>query len=293
MNLDAVATTLMPGACRWWRVRLALVAVLALASLAGCASPPAPLPVEEPNAGTPKTTTYAWGLSDCEFIIVRAQVPVKTAQALLPPGFAPAPSSLAVGSGGAEFHMDVYDCAGGIDLDGHKRDDVAYASFYVPVIPPDELREDGYGAYFVKLDTLELDDDRREALLEAGFPIHGGQSHVTPDPTGTTWDGFADLRDGTKGTGGFILRGATMAPTEPSGELPFVEYTPLAEGGLARWHARLHDSEIAAGTGTVLVSGFAAEVLGSRNPAEPIPVEFLAGTWNLDEADVTFPIAWP
>ncbi len=286
---EAPTRLFFPGPAWVAMNRVGLVALLLVFGLAGCASTPtadgpAPLPPLEAEA-----TTLAWGLSDCSFVIASATVAASAVQGLLPDGFAPAPAR----SGDpaeAEFHMDAYECEGGIDLDGSTREAVLYGSYYIPAVPPDELRVAGVDAYFVKLDTLELDDDRRETLQEAGFPIHGGQGHVTQ--TGPTWDGFLDL-GGAGGSGGFILRGTATDASAPSGELPFVEYTPLAEGGLARWQARLHDSEIVAGSGFVLVTGLPSQVLGSMNPAQPIPVEFIAGTWNLDQANVTFPIAWP
>ncbi|MHB1261634.1 MAG: hypothetical protein ACYC2H_07940 [Thermoplasmatota archaeon] len=64
----------------------------------------------------------------------------------------------------------------------------------------------------------------------------------------------------------------------------------MAGGGLAKWHARLHDATLAEGVGMLTPSpGLASEIAGADQRA----VQFLAGTWNLDEATVTFPLAWP
>lgn len=266
--------------------RLQWVLLLAVLALAGCASPP-PDELAPPQSGP---TTYPWGLMECDFVIARVPLPPETLQPLLPEGFAP----LVVGDQGgamgiaptAELHLDAYECRHGIAFDGSPVALPRYGSFYIPVVPPLELREPGYEAYFVKLDTLQSDDNTRAVLEAGGLPVHEGDAEVRPDPLGI-WTATLELEGG----GGFQLQaGIVGPPTEQEAPLPFIEFTPLGGGGLARWHARLHDATFHEGIAQLTPSpGLAAEVAGS----ETRTVQFIAGTWNLDEADVTFPIAWP
>jgi hypothetical protein len=257
--------------------------LLAALLLAGCLSPPA-APAGPAAATGP--ATHAWGLSECAFAIARVAVPAAALQPLLPEGFAPAPSDLpgVAGAPGAELHLDAYVCKAGVGLDGSPLQEVQYGSYYVPAIPPAALKEPGYDAYFVKLQHLVPDAARREALAAGGLPALNGSATVTS--LGPRWTARLALG----GAGGFSLDGVAQ-PANPQGApLPFIEYTPLAKGGLARWHARLHDATLASGDGVLrLAPGKMRDLVG----ADEVPVRFLAGTWNLDHADVTFPLPWP
>lgn len=261
---------------------LAAVAVFGL--LAGCASD-ASEPVTDAVADGP--TTHEWGLVDCDFVIVRVPAAPEDLQPLLPPGFTPAVSGEAAFAGlpTAEFHLDAYECRHGVAFDGSPIAFQKYGSFYVPVVPPEALREPGVDAYFVKLDTLQSDENTRAAFEAAGLPVHEGDAKVEPGI------GVWTVELGMGGAGGFVLEEGVVGPaSDQAAPLPFIEFTPVAGGGLARWHARLHDATFREGLGLFTPSpGLASEVAGP----ERRPVQFLAGTWNLDEADVTFPIAWP
>jgi len=255
-----------------------------LVLLAGCLS--AGPAVEEPSAAF-REQTHLWGLVDCAFVIVRLPVAPEAVQPLLPPGFTPVVSGSA-GVGGvptAEFHVDAYDCRHGIAFDGSPVAFQKYGSFYVPVVPPQELREPGVDAYFVKLDTLQSDENTRLAFAAAGLPVHDGGVEVGAGLG--IWKAELTMDGG----GGFVLENGVVGPPSAQGApLPFIEFTPLAGGGLARWHARLHDATFVEGAGLFTPSpGLAAEIAGG----DQRPVQFLAGTWNLDEANVTFPVAWP
>jgi hypothetical protein len=273
----------MPLRRAWPAVRAA--ALLAVLLLAGCLSATG----EEPPSPPVGPATHAWGLAECAFVIARVPVAPEAVQPLLPQGFAPLLVAPDAGVGvvpTAEFHLDAYECRHGIAFDGSPVALPRYGSFYVPVVPPEQLREPGYGAYFVKLDTLQSDDNTRAVFAAAGLPVHEGDAQAGPG-LGGLWGAQLAFDEG----GGFVLRaGIVGQPTAQGAPLPFIEFTPLAGGGLARWHARLHDATFYDGVGQLTPSpGLAAEVAGSDQRT----VRFLAGTWNLDEADVTAPIAWP
>lgn len=258
------------------------VAVLfAVAMAAGC--------LDHPAGEAPTTITYQWGLSDCQYVIAVATVPRDRLAPLLPSGFEARPARASVPGAGlgedlGELHADAYTCAGGVGLDGRPLREVEYGSFYVPVEPPAALREPGYEAYFVKLDFLAPDALRTPALSEAGLPAHGGEANAA-SADGIHWTAFLDMPH----VGRFGFEGVAGPPEAQAAPLPFVEHSPLDAGGLAVWHARLHDATFGAGAGTMTLEGPMAEVAG----APTVPVTFSAGAWNLDEADVTFPVAWP
>jgi hypothetical protein len=252
--------------------------VLAVAVLlAGC--------LGSPGHGD-EPATYRWGLDGCRFVIAVIPVETAVAQRLVPAGFTPRPSSLAAvpGAPGAEVHADAYDCADGTALDGSRLDDVHYGSFYVPVDPPEELREPGYEAAFVKLDFLAWDPGALRTLRDGGLPAYAGTAIVVG--TGNQIDAALSMQGGS----GFRLMGAFGPAASQDGVLPFIEHTPLdgGAGGLATWHARLHDASFATGTGVLTVDGPMADVVGAR-----VAVQFSTGTWHLDQADLAFPIAWP
>lgn len=259
-------------------MRAAVLAVL----LAGCL---APVPAGgAPPAASP--ATYAWGLADCAYVIAIVPVDAGALAAVLPEGFTPLPGRVALPGRDAELHLEAYRCAEGVDLDGGALADVAYASAYVPVEPPPELREDGYDAYFVKLDFLVPDAPRRTTLAAAGLPARAGSAEVALAPA------RASAAVALEGAGAWTFEGVAGPEDGQDAPLPFVEHTPVADGrGLARWHARLHDATFASGAGVVTFEG--ASWMRDVAGADRVPAAFLAGAWNLDEADVAFPIAWP
>jgi hypothetical protein len=261
---------------------LRLAPLLVVLALAGCATPqPGPAP------GAP--ATHPWGLSHCAFVIANVAADPAKLAARLPPGFRLANGTLSGLPAGAraEVALDAYRCETGIGFAGNLTD-VSYGSHYASIVPPDALREKGYEAYFVKWDPLIPDAARRDALVAAGLSAHGGDAKVAlADVPGGGSQVDATLRfdDG----GGFRLVGTTGAATAQGAPLPFMEYTPLSHGGLARWHARLHDARIASGQGVVEISTpWVRDVVG----ADRAPATFIAGEWNLDEADVAWPVAW-
>ncbi|MEA3137346.1 MAG: hypothetical protein QOC71_1627, partial [Thermoplasmata archaeon] len=247
----------MPLARAWPAVRAApLLGILLLAGcLAATPDPPAPM------ASGP--TTHQWGLVECDFVIARVPVAPEDVQPLLPQGFTPVLAAPDAGAGlvpTAEFHLDAYECRHGVAFDGSPVALPRYGSFYVPVVPPSELREPGYDAYFVKLDTLQSDDNTRAVFEAAGLPVHDGDAQAGPG-LGGLWSASLALEEG----GGFALAtGVVGQPTPQGAPLPFIEFTPLAGGGLARWHARLHDATLYDGVGQFTPSpGLATEVLGA------------------------------
>lgn len=269
--------------------RGALLAVLALAAAAaGCLG-------DAPAEAGPRT--YPWGLEECRYAIAVVPLPASTLQPLLPPGFTPRrtlpPEAAALpGAPDAELHADAYQCAGATGLDGGRVQGASYGSFYVPVEAPAGVADPAYPAAFVKLDFLAWDPARAQVLQDGGLPAHRGVAAVVHEGARlTALLAFHEDAQGAGDLGGFSLTGA-FGPAEPQeGDLPFLEATPLDGdgGGLAVWHARLHDATFATGTGILRVEGPLRDVVGG----EAVPVRFATGTWNLDQADVTFPIPWP
>lgn len=255
----------------------AILAVVLVAATAGCLGEPA----QEPQP----VAHYRWGLDGCQYVIAVMTLPRERLLPLLPEGFEPRPAQDSLpGAEMGELHADAYNCAKGTALDGGRLGDVDYGSFYVPVDPPAELREPGYEAYFVKLDFILADGLRAPMLKEAGLPVHGGEATVS-SPDGVHWSAVLDMSTAGK----FVVEGVAGPAQPQEAPLPFIEHSPLTGGGLALWHARLHDATFATGIGTIQLQGPMAEVAG----APSLPVTFSAGTWNLDQADLTFPIAWP
>lgn len=257
--------------------RLAIV-VLVLAA-AGCAAP-GDGPASDPSASPP----MPWGIDRCAFVIAAVPVDPAALAAFVPDGFTLRPGRLSALPAGpsATIELDAYRCASGRWGDAEIAD-MAYGSHYVAVDPPADLREEGYGAYFLKWDVLVADDAARARLAAAGVPAHAGDALVEIDET----LGTVRAALGFQGGGGFTLEGAMGSPGPPGGTLPFMEFTPLAGGGIATWHARLHDAEVASGTGVVSLppESWVREIVG----AERAPATFIAGVWNVDEADVRTP----
>ena len=267
--------TIEEAASRSSTMRAAPV-LLAMLALAGCAAPNLAPPTSAPSP------IHPWGITHCAFVI--AAVPVDEAKlaARLPKGFTLAPGRLSALPAGprAAIELDAYRCASGVAFDGNLTD-LAYGSHYAAVTPPDALKEKGYDAVFVKWDFLAPDAPRRAVFLQAGLPAHAGDATVDISQTGSV-QATLTFADG----GGFSVTGMIQPPQPAGAPLPFMEYTPLADGGLARWHARLHDASIGSGAGVVQLApgSWVRDVVGS----DSAPATIIAGTWNLDEADVTF-----
>jgi hypothetical protein len=214
-------------------------------------------------------------------VIVVVPVDANALRAYLPTGFEPRAAE------DPAIHLDAYVCASGVGFNG-TLEQVEYGSWYVPVDATTALREPGYDAYFVKMDFLVPDEARRLALATAGFPARDGSARVTLEGDDRLVDAVLDLGN----DGGFALRGTMGAAVPQARPLPFVEYTPLmTTGTLGRWHARLHDARIGQGTG-VLTAKEGSSFAGLTG-TDPIVVSFIGGAWNLDEADVAWPIVWP
>lgn len=256
------------------------IPVLAAAALAGCLATPASELASASDAAD--AGTFPWQIDRCDFVIAAVKAPAATLNPLLPPGFS-AISTAGVG----EIHFDAYRCEAVSWLGGATLADAGYASVYVPVVAPPALRESGYGNYFVKFDTLVADSSAQALLAAAGLPARAGDATVAlaAAPGGSSAvQASADLGDV-----GFTILGAAAPGQAQGGTLPFIEHTPLETGGLARWHATLHDAVIGPGAGVVELRGWPAEALG----VDRAPATLIAGTWNLDRADVAWPIAWP
>lgn len=258
-----------------------VLALLLAVPLTGC------LTVLDDTESGPRT--YPWGLEQCRYVIAVVPVAAERLQPLLPEGFTPRRSQPAgtevLGLPDGELHADAYACDGATALDGGRLDGAMYGSFYVPVEPPQALADPAYPASFVKLDFLSWDLAAQDWLVSQGLPAHPGVAAVLPE--GQRLTAFLSMDEGAGP--GFTLVGTFGLAEAQVGDLPFLEATPLAGGGLAVWHARLHDATFARGAGVLQVQGPLRDVVGG----DSVPVQFSTGTWNLDQADVTFPVAWP
>lgn len=246
--------------------------------VAGCAGPDPDGPGLPPAPDARPTGAIAWGLAGCAFVIVSVPVDPAALAPHVPEGFAPAPGRLDPLR--ASIELDAYRCDEGRWGDA-TLPDMSYGSVYVPVEPTAERREEGYGAYFVKWDPLVADEGVRARLVAAGLPAHAGDAQVAIAGGGVSASlGYAG------GAGGFSIEGAVGALEPQGAPLPFMEFTPLEDGRLATWRARLHDAEIGQGAGVVeLGPGWVREVVGM----ERAPATFIAGAWNVDQADVRLP----
>ena len=266
----------------------AIITLVFTGAVAGCVEPDRD-GGSETRPAEAVARTLPWGVSGCAFAIVAIQVDEAELAARLPEAFALRPGGLPrlPAAPRASLELDVYACASGVGLNGTV-EPIGYGSAYAAVDVPSALREDGYGAYFVKWDFLVPDADRRAVLVAGGLPARAGAAEVAlPSASGGPIEAELTL----DGAWGFGLTGVVGALEPQGGPLPFMEYTPLADRGLARWHARLHDAEIGTGTGVVTLTpgSWVADLAG----ADTVPATFIAGVWNLDQADVTFPVAWP
>lgn len=252
-------------------------AALAMALLlAGClGAPPAP-PGPDPQG----SASFRWDLHDCTWVAVNLPADPQRLQAHLPEGFTPAAGGLVGTAGGGTFiDLDAYQCAAVTGLAG-PLPDVAYGSAYVRVEVPEERRVEGYDAYFVKWDFLVPDAPRRAAFTRLGLPAVTGEAEVPPAAAGPYAARLA--LDG--GAGGFALQGALAQPLE-AGRVPFVEFTPLASGGLARWNATAAYGGFQGAGVVTLAPGWVADVVGQTQLA----VTFAAGPWELTNATMVVP----
>lgn len=252
---------------------LALLALL----VPGCLSPA--LDPDAAAVAPARDEALTWALQRCTFVIVSIPADAGAVRARLPEGFTLRPGALDPLR--ASLELDAYRCERG-RWNGTWIDDMSYGSAYVPVTPPAALQEEGYEAAFVKWAPLVADDAARATMRAWGIDAREGDARVAIEgPLVTASLGLDD--------GGFALTGTLAGATTPVEELHFVEFTPTAEGGLARWHARLHDASYASGQGVVtLAPGWIRDAVGS----ESAPATFIAGAWNVDEADVA-PLAIP
>jgi hypothetical protein len=253
------------------------------AVLAGCAAPAA----EVLGPAEPAPATLPWGARDCAFAIVGVRVEAARLAPYLPEGFEPAqgllPQLPPPGPRFATLALDVYQCAAGegvLEAGGP----VAYGSFYTPVTPPPEHRAAQPGvASFVKWDTLVQNASGREVLEAAGLPAHDGEGTVVL--TGLPLGGPVRARLAFE-AGGFDATGTLAGPLDPPVEVPYVEFTPTASGGLATWSARA-TIEGALGPAHVRLApgSWVAEVVGS----DQAPGTVYAGRWSIHHANVTLP----
>lgn len=233
------------------------------------------------GASDPALDDLAWGVTECDFVIVSIQVERSRVQSHLPPGFvAQGAGNALLPVGPGTIDVDAYDCEEGVGLSGPVAP-FDYGSYYAAVFPPAALRVPGQGLYFVKWDVLVSDGPLRSRMQDVGIPAHDGDATVTVE------NGLVHAQMLFEDGGGFTLEGVAEPPADV-GSLSYVEYTPLAGGGLARWIAHAHDVSYGRGAGVLRLAegSWMRDVVGT----DTVAVSFIAGTWNIGPGTLRAPI---
>lgn len=210
-----------------------------------------------------------WSLTQCRFAAFVLGVPASAVQPYVPAGFrVQSAGEVAIGgqtglpvpnpANDGNFGIEAFQCDEGTGLNG-TLPGMVYASFFIGVEPPQELRRD-VANHFVKLDTLIPDADRRELLAAYGLPVHNG----TATMSATVMPGEATEFSGSfeaDGMGAFSLSGRAGIPLP---NCSFTEYTPIP-AGLAEWTmaCTIVAGGGAAGSVTVPGDSWAAQVVGA------------------------------
>lgn len=233
----------------------------------------------------------AWTMSGCMFGVALIDVPAAAVQPFVPEGF----RVQSVQEAGAEGQVgqdvpnpeadgnigfEIFSCDSGSTLDG-TTEPMIYASIFTGVEPPVELRRDVQN-HFVKWDVLIPDAPRRDVLVAAGIPAHGGAAAAAGELLGASMSSY-EASATIEGLGEFAFTGRSVAPL-PDGA--FTEYTetPL---GLVEWNMRYHLVAGGAGPQTVTVPDGAwfNEIL----PAGTHDGFGFSGIIDFDEGSIAFP----
>lgn len=241
-------------------MRLFLVAMLALALLAGCTSVP---PVHVSGVPALPARSIDWSLHDCVFTAAVLQVPAAAVQPHVPPGFRVIPASemAAEGASGLDvpsppaadgndgnLGVEAFQCASGMGLNGSV-DGMAYASFFAAVEPPAALKKDGTPFYFVKWDVLVPDAARHDLLASYGMPVRTGNVSASLNLEAQSL-AKVDARLEFGGLGNFSFDATALAPF-PNDRCAFIEFTAVP-AGLATWSMKC--TFVTGGVGPVTVA---------------------------------------
>lgn len=244
----------------------AVLCLFLLTVLSGCSGQPPPAE-DEPIAGLP-ALTIPWGLSDCDFAVILVDVPAADVAHLVPDGFrVQSVAEVAIGGqtgqqvanprNDGNLGLELFRCGGGTGLPNETLDGVAYASIFIGVDPPADLRRD-VDNHFVKLETLVPDDARRELLAAYGLPVVDGEATfgLSSDVAGYVYQGDLEM-NGTR----YQFQGIGLAPLSSSSFAEFMQ-TPH---GLAIWSVEYGLTSGGGGGQSVTVpaGSMPAEILGA------------------------------
>lgn len=280
---------------------ITLLAALAATTAAVAVAGPAILSAPEASSTGPQNVPEAasssvgngaempWELLGCEFAVAFVVVDTAKVQALVPDGFTvrspalnfadvrpPADRSL--------LGVEAETCEQGTSVDGLV-DNMDYASIWVGVVPPEDLRVQGFaGGYFVNFDPLIPDEPRRALFDQAGVPAHGGQVAFETDPV----EGVFEASWTLDGLGDLSIQAATLDDPTASPGGAFVQWTEATDGDLAQWQIDWQMHTFFQGPGIVEVPGgtWLAELVGSETV--PAPVVYY-GTWDYTDGEILLP----
>jgi hypothetical protein len=231
-------------------------------------------PVANGTEGPPEQ--IPWEILDCRFAYAQPAADAAAVSAMLPEGFAlaqPIGPRILVG-----FEVNL--CASGSGLGGPVTPQT-YASFWVPVVPPDGLGEDGAG-HFVNFDVLVQDQPRRDLLASWGTPARDGSVEWT-----TPGDGAARIDYTLDGVGTFAISVAGAGP-RVGGQGTFDQWTPGASG-LTYWRTDFAATRLFTGPGLLEVDPASPYAAWFESPVVPATVNF--GDWNYTAGFIRRPAA--
>lgn len=257
-----------------------ILALLALALVAGCVTPRA----DEPGVAPDATTLLPWTLEQCRYVVGRSEADAATVQARMPEGFlvqSSAPLGLPVPVGRTIIGTEAFDCAAGTGLDA-RLEPMLYGSIWIPVTPPEALADAAYTEVYYKIDVLVPDAPRRERLEGLGLPVGDGDINWE---TSALPGGLA-ASETIEGAGDFRFEMVAERGTVDGEGRPFMEITP-ARDGYAVWRANFTwDGPFAQGTGFIdwPADHWVVAAIGMARA----PATFHAGTWSF-EGNLTLP----
>lgn len=234
--------------------------------------------------------TLGWEAADCRFTIVIVPADREDVQPHVPEGFTPIlpdePAEMLPPDPRLEavVGFETFQCASHT-VDGDVAEDVAYASVWTFVEPPEEYADPDHPLTFVKWETLIPDDDQRDLLTEHDVHVRAGTAdqddHVTT-PVGAGYDvSFTLDPDGIT----YGASGVSPNPVDFGGA--FVEYSPHPDG-LVAWRTDFAAVTAFGGVGVAQWSedALAAEILGTTEAqAYVVAGEGLA----FDDGSITIP----
>lgn len=211
----------------------------------------------------------AWEADDCAFTIVLIPTSQDTIQPHIPDGFTPTVPEKAASllppdpRLEAVFGYEVFRCATQT-IGDHRADDVAYASLWTFVEPPDDLADPDFPLAFFKWTTMTPDAAQRSELEALDVRVVDGEADLAG--LAVTSAGAAYDVTFTLGSDQITYRTSGLSNNPTTFEGRFIEYSPLdGRAGFARWRTDFA-ADVAFG-GTAVArwdqDAFATRVLGT------------------------------